>query len=55
MTKEETTTSGYVDTDQTEVISEGMQGATGEADANGLGKDFGEEQLEELSENLSDL
>ena len=46
-------------TDQQEVIEEGMQGATGNVDANGLDKDMSEgekqEKLDELQSNLSDL
>jgi hypothetical protein len=44
------------DTDQHEVVSEGMQGGTGEMDANGLEKNFDrEEKLSELQENLQDV
>lgn len=46
-------------TDQQEVIEEGMQGATGNVDANGLDKNMSEaqkeEKLEELTDNLSNL
>lgn len=42
--------------DQQAVIREGMQGATGEVDANGLEKNFDRgEKLEELRENLQDV
>lgn len=45
--------SGESDTTPDETISEGMQGATGEMDANGLSPHFeSEEKLEELKENL---
>lgn len=42
-------------TDQQEVVEEGMQGATGNMDANGLSGDAGEDKLEELRTNLSGL
>lgn len=43
-------------TDQQEVIEEGMQGADGEVDANGLAKNFDrEEKLSELQNNLQDM
>ena len=46
-------------TDQQEVIEEGMQGATGNVDANGMDKGMSEgekqEKLDELQSNLSDL
>lgn len=46
-------------TDQQEVIEEGMQGATGNVDASGLDQNLTEEQreekLEELTDNLSNL
>ncbi|WP_034386647.1 hypothetical protein [Deinococcus sp. YIM 77859] len=39
-----------------DVIEEGMQGATGEVDANGLEKNFDrKEKLDELQDNLQDL
>ena len=45
-------------TDQHEVIEEGMQGATGNVDANGLDADMTDKQkadkLSELQDNLSD-
>lgn len=42
--------------DQNEVVSEGMQGGTGEMDANGLEKNFDrEEKLSELRENMQDV
>lgn len=44
------------DADQNEVVGEGMQGGTGEMDANGLEKNFDrEEKLSELRENLQDV
>ncbi|SEJ24068.1 glutamate racemase [Deinococcus reticulitermitis] len=46
-------------TDQQEVIEEGMQGATGNVDANGLDQGMTqqdkEEKLEELNDNLGNL
>lgn len=42
-------------TNQTEIVEEGMQGATGNMDANGLSEGAGQGKLEELRENLSDL
>lgn len=52
----ETTTSGYVDTDQQAEITEGMQGATGDADANGLDpKADPQEKLAELEKNMQDI
>lgn len=43
-------------TDQQETVREGMQGATGEADANGLAQNFDrEEKLGELQDNLADV
>ncbi|WP_261664751.1 hypothetical protein [Deinococcus sp. Marseille-Q6407] len=52
----ETSTSGYVDTDQQKEISEGMQGATGETDANGLDpKADQQKKLDELQENMEDI
>ena len=45
-------------TDQQEVIEEGMQGATGNVDANGLDANMSEQEkadkLDELKENLSE-
>lgn len=45
-------------TDQHEVIEEGMQGATGNVDANGLDADMSDRQkadkLSELQDNLGD-
>ena len=59
MTKDstqETATSGYVDTDQQAEITEGMQGATGDADANGLDpKADPQEKLAELEKNMQDI
>ena len=47
---------GESDTTPTETISEAMQGATGEADANGLGRDFDSgDKLGELKDNLGDV
>lgn len=44
------------DLDQNTVIEEGMQGATGDVDANGLEKNFDrQEKLDELRENLQDV
>ncbi|MFC6616437.1 hypothetical protein [Deinococcus radiophilus] len=52
----ETPTSGYVETDQQTEITEGMQGATGNADANGLDSDADpQEKLAELDKNLEGL
>lgn len=42
-------------TDQHEVIEEGMQGATGNVNANGLSNDAGRDKLEELRANLADV
>lgn len=42
-------------TNQTEIVEEGMQGATGNMDANGLSEGAGQGKLEELRENLSEL
>ncbi|MBB5232611.1 hypothetical protein [Deinococcus budaensis] len=42
-------------TDQQEVIEEGMQGATGNVDANGLSGEAGRDKLEELRANLADM
>ncbi|MDL2345496.1 hypothetical protein QOL99_15250, partial [Deinococcus sp. MIMF12] len=42
-------------TNQTEIVEEGMQGATGNMDANGLSGEAGPEKLEELRENLSEM
>ena len=42
-------------TDQHEVIEEGMQGATGNVDANGLTGDAGRDKLEELRANLANV
>lgn len=42
-------------TNQTEPVEEGMQGATGSMDANGLSPEAGPQKLEELRENLADL
>ena len=43
-------------TDQQEVIEEGMQGATGNVDANGMDKDMSDQEkadkLSELEDNL---
>lgn len=43
-------------TDQNEVIEEGMQGATGNVDANGMDRDMSDKQkadkLSELQDNL---
>ena len=43
-------------TDQNEVIEEGMQGATGNVDANGMDRDLSDKQkadkLSELQDNL---
>lgn len=42
--------------DQQKVIREGMQGATGETDANGLEKNFDrDEKLSELQDNLAEV
>lgn len=45
-------------TDQREVVEEGMQGATGNVDANGLDADMSDQQkadkLSELQDNLGD-
>jgi lycopene beta-cyclase len=41
--------------DQHEVIEEGMQGATGNVDTNGLSNDAGRDKLEELRANLADM
>ncbi|MFD2609910.1 hypothetical protein ACFSR9_10765 [Deinococcus taklimakanensis] len=55
MTKE-TRTGQPTDASQTEVIEEGMQGADGNMDANGLNPGTqGTDKLEELKDNLSDL
>ncbi|GMA14018.1 hypothetical protein E5F05_18755 [Deinococcus metallilatus] len=44
------------DLDQNTVIEEGMQGATGDMDADGLEKNFDrQEKLSELRENLQDV
>ncbi|EYB69560.1 hypothetical protein DEIPH_ctg004orf0070 [Deinococcus phoenicis] len=44
------------DLDQHDVIEEGMQGGTGDMDANGLEKNFDrEEKLGELRDNLADV
>ncbi|GAA5535170.1 hypothetical protein [Deinococcus aluminii] len=44
------------DLDQNTVIEEGMQGATGDMDADGLEKHFDrQEKLSELRENLQDV
>ncbi|MCP2013247.1 glutamate racemase [Deinococcus sp. HSC-46F16] len=42
-------------TNQTEIVEEGMQGATGSMDANGLSEGAGQDKLEELRENLSEM
>lgn len=46
-------------TNQHEVIEEGMQGATGNVDANGMDKNMSEQEkqkkLNELQSNLSDV
>jgi len=42
-------------TDQQEVVEEGMQGATGSMDANGLSGEAGQAKLEELRSNLSGM
>ncbi|MBZ9749480.1 hypothetical protein K7W42_01255 [Deinococcus sp. HMF7604] len=46
----------HEDTDQQDVIEDGMQGATGNADANGLDPNANlDEKLEELRENLTPI
>lgn len=53
---QETRTGQPTDASQTEVIEEGMQGADGNMDANGLKPGTTPaEKLDELKENLSDL
>ena len=46
-------------TDQQEVIEDGMQGATGNVDSTGLDRNMSEgekqDKLDELKENLTDL
>ncbi|MPY65930.1 hypothetical protein F8S09_04355 [Deinococcus sp. SDU3-2] len=42
-------------TNQTEIVEEGMQGATGNMDANGLSGEAGQGKLDELRENLSEM
>ncbi|WP_104990804.1 hypothetical protein [Deinococcus sp. NW-56] len=61
MTDDRTTTDPTQDqghtyaTNQTEIVEEAMQGATGNMDANGLSEGAGQGKLEELRENLSEL